>query len=122
GGGGGRAARRAAPRGGGAGPARGERRPRRQRRALGLGSLAVGDVAQDGEMTAGHEPGGGVVLDVTLLTIGADHAQLARLLARLQELPPRRVDVDAGGEKLVEATAAELGGGQAEQAAGGGAG
>jgi hypothetical protein len=95
---------------------------RRQRHPLGLDALAVRDVAQDGEMTAGDEPGGGVVLDVPLLAVGPDDAQLAGLLARLEKAAPGGVDVDADHQELVEPTAAQLIARQAEQATSGGIG
>ena len=94
-----------------------------QIRPLGLGALAVGDVAQDGQVTAGDESRRGVVLDGTALTVGTDEAQLADLLAVLQEGPPRGIQVHAGlVEEVVELAADQLVQRQTEEAAGGGVG
>jgi hypothetical protein len=88
--------------------------------ALCLGQLAAGDVAQDGQVAPGHESRRGAVLDVPHLAVGANHAQLAGLLAGAEKDPPRPLEIHAGLQEVVEATAEQIGRGHAEQAAGGG--
>src|SRR5262249_47709213 len=73
-------------------------------------------------MAPSHESRRGAVLDVPHLAVGAKHAQLAGLLTGAEKGPPRRLELDAGLEEVVEATAEQIGGGHAEQAAGGGIG
>jgi len=70
----------------------------------------------------GHESRRGAVLDVSHLAVGANDAQLARLLAGAEKDPPRRLELHAGLQEVVEATAEQIGRGYAEQAAGGGIG
>ena len=89
---------------------------------LRLRALAIGDVAEDGQVTAGHEPRRRAVLDVPDLTVGADHPQLACLLARLEKCPPAAVEIHPGLEEVVEPAAEQLLDRQAEQPAGGGIG
>ena len=85
-----------------------------------LGLLALGNITENRQMMAGHEPRSCRVLDLPLRTVGADHAQLTTLFSRIEKALPRGVEVHLGPEKVVEPTAEQLLSRQAEQAAGGG--
>ena len=71
-------------------------------------------------MAPGDEPCGGVVLDGPALAVRTDDAELAHLLAGLEEVQPGRVEVEARlVEEVVEPLAEQILQRQPEQAAGG---
>jgi len=70
-------------------------------------------------VAVGDEPRRRAVLDVADLTVGTDHAQLARLLAAGEEPLPGAVDIDPRLEEVFEPTTAKLSSREAEQSAGG---
>src|SRR5262249_27366176 len=90
--------------------------------ALGLGALAIGDVSQDGQVAARHEPRRRAVLHMARFAVGANQLDLATVLAGAEKRLPFGLETGRGREKVVEPAAAELRRRQPEQSASGGVG